>query len=130
MGTRGHQFRERLSPTPHLSAVVPRPICSRLLLQTTQWSGLDALPHRWSAPTAELPTEPAITAAMREDPSFVAMRKELPMHSKEVLFLTWQRMLAHNWVAALVEAIGGVYSRMTAAGIVREFVIRPVILLL
>jgi hypothetical protein len=92
--------------------------------------GLDALPHRWSAPTTEPPTELATTGSMTEGSSFVMMQKELPVNWKEVFFLTWQRMLAHNWVAALAEAIGGVYSRMTVARIVRKFIIRPGTLLL
>lgn len=56
--------------------------------------------------------------------------EEPPIGWKEVFFLTWQRMLAHNWVAALAEAIGGAYSRMTVTRLVRKFIIRPGTLLL
>jgi len=92
--------------------------------------GLDALPHRWSASKTEHSTEPDTTGAMMEGPSFVMMEKEPPLNWKEVFFLTWQRFLAHNWVATLAESIGGVYSRMTVVRIVRKFIIRPGTLLL
>jgi hypothetical protein len=67
---------------------------------------------------------------MMEGPSFVMVEKEPPLNWKEVFFLTWQRFLAHNWVATLAESIGGVYSRMTVVRIVRKFIIRPGTLLL
>jgi len=87
--------------------------------------GLDALPHRWEMPTTESSTDTGT-----EGPSFLMKPEEPPPGWKEVFFLTWQRMLAHNWVAALAKAIGGAYSRMTAARIARKFIIRPGTLLL
>lgn len=92
--------------------------------------GLDALPHHWSAPETEPPTDPATTASAAEGPSFVMRHKERPVNWKKVFFLTWLRMLAHNWVGDLAEAIGGAYRRMTVARLVRKFIIRPGTLLL
>jgi len=92
--------------------------------------GLDALPHHWSAPTTEPPTEPATSGWETEGPSFLMKPEEPPPGWKEVFFLTWQRMLTHNWMAALAEAIGGAYRRMTATRIARKFIIRPGTLLL
>lgn len=93
-------------------------------------SGMSTKPHRWSAPMTETPTELATTETITEGPSFVMVQKELSLNWKEVFFLTWQRMLAHNWVAAFAEALGGVYCRMTVARMARKFIIRPGTLLL
>lgn len=92
--------------------------------------GLDALPHHWSAPMTEPPTEPATSGWVTEGPSFLMRPEEPPVGWKEVFFLTWQRMLTHNGVAALAEAIGGTYRRMTVTRMARKFIIRPGTLLL